>query len=34
MNLSISPSRLMYLDLVREVEDLFYAEPISSTRAI
>jgi 3-phenylpropionate/cinnamic acid dioxygenase small subunit len=26
MNLSISPSRLMYLDLVREVEDLLYAE--------
>jgi 3-phenylpropionate/cinnamic acid dioxygenase small subunit len=26
INLSISPSRLMYLDLAREVEDLLYAE--------
>src|ERR1700738_4074702 len=26
MNLSISPSRLMYLALAREVEDLLYAE--------
>jgi 3-phenylpropionate/cinnamic acid dioxygenase small subunit len=25
-NLSVSPSRLLYLDLVREVEDLYYAE--------
>ena len=25
-NVSVSPSRLLYLDLVREVEDLFYTE--------